>query len=223
MGHFYKNKNEKIVPSVTTILKLLHKDGIAEWANSLGFKHKSYTKILNEKAILGTLVHKAIECELLNKPREKYLIKDIEDKIERHLEIFRKWISDSRYSFSDIKTEITYTSDLYAGTADCICKLNDSYVLIDWKTSKKIYPTQMLQVSAYLELIHLNDKELYNKIENVYIVAISENNCEIKWINKKQAKKYILIFKVLVKLFYQYNELLKTDWNSSLEGDESDS
>ena len=55
--------NGKNVPRVTEIIsKMIHEDAITQWANSLGFKHKSYTKTLNEAAVYGTHAHYGIEC-----------------------------------------------------------------------------------------------------------------------------------------------------------------
>ena len=41
----YINNNDIEVPSVTTILKVLNKPHIVNWANSLGWKKQSYKKV----------------------------------------------------------------------------------------------------------------------------------------------------------------------------------
>ena len=50
------------VPRATEIIsKMIHEDSIVQWANSLGFKHKGYKRILNESAVYGTKAHSTIE------------------------------------------------------------------------------------------------------------------------------------------------------------------
>lgn len=222
MSHFYKNEYGNTVPSVTTILKLLHKDGIAEWANSLGFMRKSYKETLFEYANIGTLMHEAIECELLGKKRIPYINNIIEKKIEKRIDNFNIWRTKNNLVFDDIRTEVTYTSYTYAGTCDCIASINGKYTLIDFKSSKKIYPSQFIQAAAYLGLIFINDPKLFDKIEDIMIISITDKDCSSKSMSKLKANKYMEIFKLLVLLYYQYNEVLKTDWDSSLGEDNND-
>ena len=53
---YYNSKHEE-VPSVTTVLKILYKEGLLEWSNYIGKKGIDYTKFMEEKANLGTAVH----------------------------------------------------------------------------------------------------------------------------------------------------------------------
>ena len=40
------------VPSVTTVLKVIGKESLMQWANSLGWKRKSLTKELNDASVI---------------------------------------------------------------------------------------------------------------------------------------------------------------------------
>ena len=68
--YIYKGR---VVPRVTKILsRCIHNDGLMYWANSLGFKHKSYKRTLNEAADIGSECHNAIDefldCRDKNEP-----------------------------------------------------------------------------------------------------------------------------------------------------------
>ena len=58
----YYNKDNIKVPSVTTIMKIFYKEGLLEWSNSLGRRGISYTKFMNDRAVLGTRIHTIIEA-----------------------------------------------------------------------------------------------------------------------------------------------------------------
>ena len=54
--------NNIVVPRVTEIIsKHIHSDGLMYWANSLGFKRKSYKKTLEESSEIGTNAHESID------------------------------------------------------------------------------------------------------------------------------------------------------------------
>ena len=63
---YFNSKNEP-VPSVTTVLKILYKDGLLEWSNIIGRRGISYTKFLEDRATFGSLVHELIESDIVGK------------------------------------------------------------------------------------------------------------------------------------------------------------
>jgi len=62
---------------------------------------------------------------------------------------FTKWLND--YKFKSLELEMSLHSNKYgyAGTADAVGYINDSLVILDWKTSTNLYLENLLQVSAY--------------------------------------------------------------------------
>ena len=62
--YFY---NGQPVPRVTEIISsMLHEEYLMRWANSLGYKHKSYSKERDYAANIGDQTHKIIEQILDN-------------------------------------------------------------------------------------------------------------------------------------------------------------
>ena len=64
---------------------------------------------------------------------------------------FLEWVGDNEIKFEKSEQRIYNRYDRYAGTVDCIAHLNDVRTVIDWKTSKGIYPEYHLQVAAYAQ------------------------------------------------------------------------
>ena len=57
-------------------------------------------------------------------------------------------------SFEPIHAELqtSHTTLLYGGTIDMIAKVNGVLTIVDFKTSKHVYPGHVLQISAYREM-----------------------------------------------------------------------
>lgn len=62
---------------------------------------------------------------------------------------FHDWVCDNKIEFISSEEKIYSRVDNYAGTLDCAAIVNGSLCIIDWKTSKAIYPEYHLQNAAY--------------------------------------------------------------------------
>ena len=215
----YYDKNNNEVPSVTTILKILNKPELVDWANFMGL-HKINSKLYTEKAAnVGTYVHYYIE-KLCKKKiiRLPYLKEDLDRKqiikFRNAVNSFKKFKKDYKPKF--LYNEISIVNEKYkfAGTVDCICSINNKNYIIDFKTSKKAYPSYFLQLAAYDILFN-------NKIDINY--------CGVLVLNKKTTKYdfiytdinhirnyYAPIFLKLLEIYKMWNNILKLDWNEEL-------
>ena len=105
-------------------------------------------------------------------------------------------------SFEIIWTEKNFCSEkyLYGGTPDLLVKKDDKYILVDFKTSKAIYPDYLIQGSAYAQLIKENQNI---EIEKFIICRFPKDNTEteIKEFSKDDLKYAFKYFKVLRKAF----------------------
>tara|TARA_A100001234_G_scaffold203776_1_gene198181 strand:+ start:180 stop:848 length:669 start_codon:yes stop_codon:yes gene_type:complete len=149
---FYKDANDDLVPSVTTVLDATgDKSGITQWRRKVGPAQAD--AIVQESTLIGSAVHEAIENYLLGQPwnkftddRSGYLAKSISSKfISSCLDgIDEVWGLESGLILDG----------LYAGTADCIGIYKGSPAIIDFKTAKKLkrkdwIEDYFLQCSAY--------------------------------------------------------------------------
>ena len=149
---FYKDSNEDLVPSVTTVLDATgDKSGITQWRRKVGSAQAD--AIVQESTLIGSAVHEAIENYLLGKSwnkftddRNGFLAKSISSKfIASCLDgIDEVWGLESGLILDG----------LYAGTADCIGVYKGLPAIIDFKTAKKLkrkdwIEDYFLQCSAY--------------------------------------------------------------------------
>lgn len=162
----YINNEGVVVPRVTEILsKMIHKDTLMYWANSLGFKGLKYKDVLNEAANIGTCAHHAIECFLKNKTESNNNIPFLG---------FLSWyniIQDSGYVIDVIYVEHRLACRWFGGTLDALIKINEKLYLIDFKTSNHITFTYFLQLAAYRYML----RDRYNiEIDGVIVLQLDK-------------------------------------------------
>ena len=165
-----KSKYEYIgkrVPRVTEILSaMLHEDFLMKWANNLGFKHISYRAFMNDAADRGTYSHLAIEKYLKQGFLDLDTMNEIpNDKIRNTVSSvmagFHSWWINIHKKYKNIEIiylEETLIHKYFAGTCDCLLKVDKNYWLIDFKTSNHMSYNYALQLAAYKFLL----KELKN-------------------------------------------------------------
>lgn len=124
---FYEIEGKK-VPSVTTILNVLSKDGLLAWYGRLGTKEAERQR--DEAADFGSEVHAAIEAvyhgqePTITDPRLKSAVDNFKKWADHHIE---EWVGFEKAVFHD--------DLLYAGTVDAFAKLKGSHrlIMIDFK------------------------------------------------------------------------------------------
>lgn len=210
----YINKKGKSVPRVSTILKLLNKEQLLYWANSLGYKHISYAHELDRTARIGTAVHEMIEKinssnKLAMYTWNKWRIYNRYDRsaVIRAVHSYMKWYDKNNKKFKILFSEKTIVCDLFGGTIDAIIEspLNKNHVMIaDYKTSSDFHLTQILQLSAYVYLCEL---EGYI-VDGVMVIRVDKRFGEC-------AKELIFLredLDIFIELFLTlYNALLLQD------------
>ena len=162
--HIYECPDGKKVPSVTTILQIIGNKEIIYWANRLGFKHIDYETELNRLADNGTLMHTVlqhiVDPSLANEP---IVFKDKFEE-EKYLKLAEKFSNMIKnYSYTTIFTEKTFISSKlgYGGTVDWFADMNGFNMINDFKSSKRVYMKQLLQIGGYYNLM----------IENGYSIS----------------------------------------------------
>jgi hypothetical protein len=213
MAHIaYFNKEGDLVPSVTTVLKILNKPALINWANYMGFKRRRVDDVLETSAFIGTKVHYLIGCELMQyypiiTYGNKYCKKIIQHMYYNYL-IWRV----NHYDIKPIFMEKSFSSKTFGGTADFYGYVNGKLTLMDFKTSKKMYMSMFIQLSGYILLI---ESEGYI-IEQVMILLVNEKGVEEKIMSREDMEEYIGIFKILVFLYHKHNYVSnKGDWGES--------
>ena len=143
-GRFYLDSKNHPVPSVTTVLnKTSNKeDSIQQWRNRVG--EEEANRIIKQSTDIGTMVHEALELYLNEQEWRNF--SDNEDGVlaERMTE---KFIESGLNSITEVwGLEVGLILDgLYAGTADCVGKINGVPSLIDFKTARKMKKREWIE------------------------------------------------------------------------------
>jgi len=137
IGRYYIDSKNQTVPSVTTVLgKTSDKsDSIQQWRNKVGDDEAD--RITKQSTDIGSMVHEALE-NFLNEKDWKNFSDDQNGIIAN--KITDKFIDTGIQTISAVRgLEVGLMLDgLYAGTADCVGKINDIPSKIDFKTSRRM-------------------------------------------------------------------------------------
>ena len=140
------------VPRVTKIIsRCIHNDGLMHWANSLGFKHQSYSKTLSTAASIGSECHTSIDTFL----DTGVDVWPESPESRNAYESFKKWFTDISY-YSKVQVlmhEKTIVCKYFGGTLDGLYNINGRIYLIDYKTSNHITFNYCLQLAAYIYML----------------------------------------------------------------------
>ena len=165
--------NGIVVPRVTKILsKCIHSDSLMYWANSLGFKHQSYSKTLEAAANIGHHAHDNIDKFLTDENYEA-IESDIPYQSYNAYQSFLKWftIINTVASVKVIFHEKTLTCKYFGGTLDGLYEINGKVYLVDYKTSNHITFKYILQLAAYRYMLRT---ELGIEIDGCIILQLAK-------------------------------------------------
>ena len=167
-GRYYVDSNNNPVPSVTTVLSNTSnkKDSIEQWRKRVG--EEEANRITKKSTDIGSMVHEALELFLNGRDWDNFS-EDPNDLIAK--KITTKFINTGLNSITEVwGLEIGLILEgLYAGTADCVGKINGVPSIIDFKTSRKMKRREwiedyFLQGCAYANAHNVMFGTEYNKL-----------------------------------------------------------
>lgn len=192
-------------PSVTSITGMLDKPALLSWAANCAVDHvadnleliksplsnvheveavlevarKAYTQKRDKAADAGTMVHDAIEAYIKGDDYLSLLeAKDpaIQDSVINGFQAFLSWEQKNHVQWLESEVQIFCTSVGYAGRFDAIANVNGHRYLIDFKTSKGIWPEFSWQLCAYRQ----GYNEMYpdKPIENMAVLHLDKITAE---------------------------------------------
>ena len=148
-GRKYHTPEGIDLPSITTCLSILSRDGIAAWRKRVGEEEANRSSRV--ASTRGTKVHEIIEKYIDNK--EDYSDGYTPDIIQSFNDV--RDILDNRIGTVFAQEAPLYSNHLgVAGRVDCVAEFDDALSIIDFKTSrKKKFPSMIkqyfMQESAY--------------------------------------------------------------------------
>ncbi len=161
MAHtIYKNKNDKRLKSVTTIINGnlgWSKGALIGWTRKHCLNGDDSMKLLKEAGRIGTLAHIMIE-EFIKGGVVKlddYTPKEISQAKTAYY-AFYNWIANNNVEFHETELKLVSEQYQFGGTFDAICEVNGKLVICDWKTSNDVHTEFLIQLGAYRQLIQEN-------------------------------------------------------------------
>lgn len=110
-----------------------------------------------------------------------------------------KWIqwylTNPQFKPEHIELKVWSEQYQYQGTLDCVAKIGKKLVVVDWKTSKSIYPDMGLQLAAYAKAY----EERYGKKINTGLIVLVTKERPHRLITKE--------FKLGKRLFNKFLKL----------------
>ena len=166
----------KEIPSCTSIVKLLDKPELVNWANYMGFKKINTKALLEEKASYGTYCHSLFECYFSDGLLSANTNDDIISKEEYRMIIYKFRMIElyfKKLGIEVLNMELAIEGSTYGGTLDLLCynRPKDCLMVFDLKTSKEVYQSHWIQIMGYTQLI----EEKYGlKVEEIGVILLSK-------------------------------------------------
>lgn len=156
----YKDSKGELCPSVTTIIGLLAKPELVNWANKQGLKGIDINQDHKARDI-GTIAHAKIQSYITGKEFDssEYAPADVE-KADMAFKAYKEWQNGKQIEPLLVETPLVSEVFKFGGTVDLYAKINGIPTLIDFKTSRAIYAEYRVQVSAYGKLLQENGYEV---------------------------------------------------------------
>jgi hypothetical protein len=195
MAHQVYKINDKKVPSVTTVIgRFKNSTGLLIWSNQLGLEGKRYQDELNKASEIGTSVHELAELHI----RDHFYTIPEDEIVKNCFNKFISWWEDCDFKVNWSEKSFVSEQYQYGGTADLL--VNDD-TLIDFKTSKSIYPDYLVQGSAYAQMIKENEGKEISKFIVARFGKDESEDFEIMEFSQEDLSKAFEYFKVIREAF----------------------
>lgn len=234
--HFYQLGNEeKWFPGVTTVLSVINKPALVQWASNSACENikefliknalnrvltldeieaavlegkNIYKKKSQVAADLGSRVHQAIDSII----REEE--KDIPEDIQAGVQGFLDWKASNSLTIELGDTKIGSKLFGYGGSLDMVAFDGNEAIIFDFKTTKKrrdrdhgIYDEYAYQLAAYAQAF----KETYGlEVKKVYALWLNKEKPEFKAVEIPNISLCFEGFLAALKL-YQVGKIEKLD------------
>ena len=178
----YESPTGNLLPSVTTVLSGMSKDGIDAWKRRVG--EAEAKKVLDFAGPTGTQMHAICENYLNNKPL------DYKDKHPRAYTLFKQLKPELNKINNIIAQEVPLYSEKLgvAGRVDVVAEYEGTPSVIDFKSSKrKKYLSQIKQYQYQATCYALMFEELTKKnIPQIVILISADDESVVPYVFDKE-------------------------------------
>ena len=184
-------KDGKSYVRVTRVLDIIAKPEFYRWYAKFGWEH--CIRVRDDRAAFGTRIHKEIQNWL----EDKNIWIDNKEMSET-MDLFKDWCV--LHDVVPEKLELHLFNDEMgvAGTCDFFGRFDGKDMIIDWKTSKKIYDNYRLQVAAYLYMF----EQAYNReLDGAGIVCFRDGKVVEEFLSRDECLGLVSVFKNARELY----------------------
>ena len=203
-GSNYRLLDGTKAPSVTTIISNnlgWNKHVLINWAKRQTMVGNDYDKVLQDAADTGILLHLLIENH------QRGLDTDTKDFTRNQTEKamiafagYLEWVEKTKFKALANEVVIVDEEQRIAGTIDCIGKMGDDLVVVDWKSSRYLYKEHKIQIAKYIDLYERKQPKAQVK----YGMVLRFDKEEVKFhqhkIQRDKVESGIKIFDTLLAL-----------------------
>ena len=184
-------------------------EGIIYWAWNLGMQGKDYRKVRDSAADSGGIAHFMANCYLLNaEPDLREFTSEEIALAQPSYDKFLDFWGKEHLTMLACEEQLVHEELKFGGTLDLRARDEDGkHVLIDWKSSKKVYNSHKWQLGGYELLCNHKHLEPIHRRAIVRIGRDAEDQFHIHWIPNIKAERYMRIFEAQVKLYNVINEV----------------
>lgn len=203
----YYNSSGIEVPSVTEIVKMLHKPELDSWANWMGLVRRiNVNDYLTQKAEYGSYCHDLFENFFMGFLTKKFCDHNFVTEKEFLLILQKFEYIKTRFKqlgIEIINMELGLDGERFGGTLDMLAysKMLNKLFVFDLKTSKAMYQSHLIQTGGYSLLL----EEKYGlSVTDVGIILLSRpiGNDMIHIIPRERNRKNEEIFNHLVDIYH---------------------
>lgn len=208
--------DNQIYPRVTSIINVISKPGLRYWYGKLGTEEAQ--RYMQDRSTFGSAMHDMIENLAMIDSRDKanrFISRCSNEEMEECLRAFMDWRKYRTLGERQVET-VVYSSEYdYAGTFDFLGRVDGDLLLADWKSSKQIYPSYFLQLSAYANAV----REMVDVFpDKAGVLCLrGDRTYEYKWMESDTLKAFFHIF-LSAKRIYGWRD---TGWMNVINEEHS--
>ena len=186
---------------MTTILGVIAKPALVTWANRMGLQGIDTTRHVDDLAQSGTLAHGLIQEHLTGQKVDQSEFTHVQiDRAENAVLSYFEWEKHQHMETILAETPLVSEELHFGGTPDWYGKLGARRVLLDFKTSKGIWPDHLYQLAGYAYLL----TEAGHHIDEARILRIGrepEEGFEERVVSGEAIPKYLAVFEAALELY----------------------
>ena len=154
---------------------------------------------------IGTITHDWVEGAINFHMKGGVIPKlPTQEEALNSIDAFKAWVQENEIEWLSAEEKLYHRKHKYAGTVDARAYINGEYCVIDWKTSKAVYPEYHLQVAAYAKAVEdMHDK----KVDATYILRCDKVTGRFEAVRSKGIAKNFKAFLAALTLFKRLKEI----------------